>query len=251
MASISRHTSPCQPAKSARHSSRVPCAVHELDLPIVALDHADEIEQLAAPQRVVDDVAAGADPVGAGKRHAADGQPLARDDAAPGHEAGELGPGGAEHGRAHGGMHAVGADQQAALRASAVLEAETDGVGATLQADAARAHVDCLRLARLYRVGEQPMQVATVDEEVGGAVALLGHDAQVEQLPGAPASPVPDLLGVGPHRAGVEGGREAEGDEHAGAVGADLHAGADLAQLGCLLVDLDVDAALQAGRARR
>ena len=35
--------------------------------------------------------------------------------------------------------------------------------------------------------------------------------------------------------------------QHARAVGADLHAGADLAQLGRLLVDLDLDAAPQQG----
>ena len=38
-----------------------------------------------------------------------------------------------------------------------------------------------------------------------------------------------------------------QGMEHARAVGADLHAGADLAQLGRLLVDLDLDAAQQQG----
>ncbi len=54
---------------------------------------------------------------------------------------------------------------------------------------------------------------------------------------------------------GLDGARperrlEAKRMEHARAVGADLHAGADLAELGRLLVDLDVDAALQQGEPR-
>ena len=34
-------------------------------LPAAALDHADEVDELSPPQRVGDDVAAGADPIGA------------------------------------------------------------------------------------------------------------------------------------------------------------------------------------------
>ena len=247
MASINARTSACQPPKSLRHSPCVPCAVHELDQPVAALDHADEIEELAAPQGIVHDMSARPDPVRAGERHAVAAQALDGDDAAPGHAARELRPARTEHAGAHRRMHPVGSDQQAPAHAPAVLECKCDAAGVLLDADTARIQADRAALVREYRLGEQPMQVAAMDEDVGRPIALLRDHAQIEQLPPTPALPVPDLLGLRSHCPSREALLEAKGVQHARAVGADLHSSADLAQLRRLLVDLDLDATPQQG----
>ena len=144
-------------------------------------------------------------------------------------------------------MHPVGADQQPSACASPVLEAQRDCVGILLHTDATRVQMDAVGGLFLKRIDKNAVQVGTVDEDVGSAVALLGNDAEVEELPSASALPVPDLLGLRPHRPGIERRLEPQRPQHTRAVGAELHAGPDLAQLGRLLVDLDVDAALPQG----
>ncbi len=90
-----------------------------------------------------------------------------------------------------------------------------------------------------------------MDGDVGKAVALDRFHAEVEQLPGLPGVPQPDRLAGGQHLDLFQRVLEAERMQHARAVGADLHAGAKLAQLRRLLIDVDVDAAPQQPERRR
>ena len=76
----------------------VPGALHgpAFDPPVVALQQADEIEKPAAAHRIVHDVAARPDPVGADVELDARRHLIARNQAAPRNDAGELRPVGAE-----------------------------------------------------------------------------------------------------------------------------------------------------------
>ena len=72
---------------------------------------------------------------------------------------------------------------------------------------------------------------------------MLDRDrAEVEQLPGLAGAPEPDLLAGDDDALPLGRFAQAQRIEHAGAVGADLHASAKLLQLRRLLVHLHVDA---------
>ena len=102
-----------------------------------------------------------------------------------------------------------------------------------------------------HRLRDHAMQIAAMDGDVGKAVALDRFQAEVEQLPALPGIPQPDRLAGRQHLNLFQRLLEPERVKHAGAVGADLHAGAKLAQLGRLLVDIDVDAAANQRQRRR
>src|SRR2546430_5600434 len=84
------------------------------------------------------------------------------------------------------------------------------------------------------------MQIGAVDHEVGRAVARDGLGAEVEQLPGLPGVPQPDLLAgrLAPHLA--DRTLKPEREENARAVRRDLHARAQLLKRRRLLVDFDL-----------
>ena len=235
----------CQPAKSAAHSSFVPCSVQRVALPVVALDHADEVQQLTAPQRIGDDVAAGPVPVAADGTVQLFGQPLDGHDAAPGHQSRELRLGRVEQVRAQARVHAVGADHDVAGNAPAVLELEHDAIAPVGAGDAARAQVDGARLGALHRLPQHAMEIAAMHHPVGRAEALERIAAEVEQRPGLAGAPEPDLLGRRLRHHLAHGRAEAQRDQDARAIRSELDAGADFAQLVGLLEHLDVEAALQ------
>ena len=87
------------------------------------------------------------------------------------------------------------------------------------------------------------VQIAAMDGDVGKAVALDQFQAEIEQLPALPGIPKPDRLAGRQHLHFLQRLLEPQRMEDARAVGADLHAGAELAQFRRLLVDIDVDAA--------
>ena len=89
------------------------------------------------------------------------------------------------------------------------------------------------------------MQIAAMDRDVGEAVAGDRLGAKVEQLPGLAGVPQPDFLAGRNHLHRGEIVLEPERMQHPRAVGADLDAGADLAQFFGLLVDRDIDATPQ------
>ena len=107
----------------------------------------------------------------------------------------------------------------------------------------APAEPDRVRPLAADGVGERRLQIAAMHEDVRRAVALLRDRAEVEGRPGLAGVPQPRRLAGGEELRRCERVLQAERMQHARAVGADLHAGADLAQLMRLLVDFDLDPA--------
>ena len=128
-------------------------------LPVVALDDADEVEQLAAAQEVVHDVPPRPDPVGPDRPHPLR-QAIRRNDAAPRHEAEELRPVGAEQRVADGGVHAVGADQGVAVRRAAVSKAQRHAAGILLNPHDLMAEMDRVALVRHTASASTPCRSA-------------------------------------------------------------------------------------------
>ncbi len=91
-------------------------------------------------------------------------------------------------------------------------------------------------------VQQQTLQVGAVDSGVGCAVALrdVGTQAHVGQLGAAARAAHRDALGEGSHS--LQGVPQAPGLQAAHDVGAELHAGADLGEGRCALVQAHVPA---------
>src|SRR5262249_33658513 len=80
-----------------------------------------------------------------------------------------------------------------------------------------------------------------VHQHVRKAVEFQGNRAEIEQLPGLPRVPQPNLLG-GRYRAdALDCVLQTERVEDTGAVRADLDPGPHFPQLGSLFVDVDID----------
>src|SRR4051794_13723480 len=215
------------------------------DAPVPALDDADEVEQLAAPQKIVDHVAAGPDPVDADVAGEARRQLRHRDQSAPCDTAGELCGIAAEQLTADHRVHAVRADQRVTDDALAVREMERDVASVILETRAARIEPDRIPLDRAHRVDQHAMQVRAVDHEIGRTVARDRFRAEVEQLPGFARVPEPDLLAGGLAPDVAQRIFETQRTQYARAVRRDLHARAELGELRRLLVDLDIVAVAQ------
>ena len=168
-----------------------------------------------------------------------------RDQPAPGHRAGELRLAGAEQPGADLGMDAVGADHVGRAHAVAVFEPHVGGVILGGDAGATAAELDGVGLDRAHRIRQQAVQVAPVQHHMRRAVALARRGAEIEPVPGLAGRPMPDHPPRRQHLDALQRLLQAERKQHAGAVRADLDAGADLLQLRRLLVDLDVAAALE------
>ncbi len=135
--------------------------------------------------------------------------------------------------------------EQPAARRAAVAQMQEDLTRGLLHADAGGAELDRIGLHWRTASASTRCRVAPVHEQVGRAISLGRNGAKVEKLPRAPCLPVPDHLRLGLDRACAQRRLEPQRVQDPRAVGADLHARADLAQLGCLLVHTDVDAATQ------
>ena len=105
--------------------------------------------------------------------------------------------------------------------------------------------VDGIGLSAAYRVRQHLLQIGAVEHEVGEAVAFDGFGAKIEQLLGLAGVPDADFLTVRFPADRLDLGAQTELVEHAGAIGTDLEAGADLHDFGRLLVDVDVEAAFE------
>jgi hypothetical protein len=135
-------------------------------LPVAAFHHANKIEELTAPERIVDDMPARPNPVRAGERHATLREPITWNDPAPSHAASKLGPSGAEHAAANAGMHAVGADQQRSARISPIGEPQHHAIVLLVDADAARTQDYGIGTDRQHGLPEYAMQVGAMDEHM-------------------------------------------------------------------------------------
>ncbi len=144
----------------------MPATVQDLDLPIVALDEADEVHELAATHRIMQHVPARAEPIRA--QHPCDvgGQPFHRNQAAPCHAAGELGPVGSEQAFADSRVNAVGAEHERGTHRFAALETHVNVLVGLIEVDAPAAELDRVRLEAPDRVGEQAVQVSAMQHDV-------------------------------------------------------------------------------------
>src|SRR5262249_44620745 len=148
------------------------------------------------------------------------------------------------------GMNAVGADHDVAAMRLAIGETKPDAALVLVETDATGVEMEPARRAGIEGLAQHAVKIAPVHHPVGPAVERARGNAEVEQLPGPAGREQSDLLarGLGGDRLHVL--FETERNQDAGAVGAELHAGAELAQLARLLEDLDLDAPLQQRQAR-
>ena len=89
-----------------------------------------------------------------------------------------------------------------------------------------------------------------MNHPIGRAIFFDGGFAKVKELPRLPRAVEADLLALGNAGDGAHGLAKAERDEDARAIGAELQARADLAQLLRLFVDIDRKALLDKGQRR-
>ncbi|WGS29418.1 hypothetical protein [Bradyrhizobium sp. ISRA464] len=140
-------------------------------------------------------------------------------------------------------MDAVGADHDLAVVPLAVGEPQPDAVAGLVKAGAATVEMQAAWRQCIERLDQHAVKIAAMHHPVGRAIDGARGGAEVEQLPGPPSAEQPDFLArrlTGNHLHLL---LEAERDQDAGAVGAELDSGAEFAQLGRLLEDLDVDPA--------
>ena len=170
------------------------------------------------------------------------GQPVGRDQPAVGDTTGEVRLLGAEQQVADGRVDAVGAHQQLELDVGAVAEPGLDVVAAVGQIGELVAEMDPVGGQRVGQGGEQ---VGTVDLVLGVAEGGLQRCRQRRAQQGAAVVKAPLMPGQRRHPGLGQLLGQPEAVQHPCGVGADLQAGAYLAQHRGLLVDLDLEAGLQ------
>ena len=204
-----------------------------LPLPAGLLDDANAVHQRPAAHQVVDEVAARSPPNTGNRRRDISRQPLDRHQGPPRDVAGERGRVGAEHSSANRRMDAVRADQDVAgvdglgpgflhreLHLPGVLGvAAHGGVGA--QRDAR---------VRLRGLDQDAQQVAAMDVVVGKAVCLAHGGAQGRTGDAPAGAPMAELGTLRQEAPGVKPLRQPQVVQHAAGVGAQLNAGAHLAE---------------------
>ncbi len=135
--------------------------------------------------------------------------------------------------------------------ASAVLQLQFHAPVLLRECQTFRVQVDGVALFAAHGVAEYAQEIGPVHREVGKAVAGDRFGAEIEQLPRLARAPQPHFLAGRLARQRFQRLADAERVEHARAVGAQLQAGADFAQLRCLLVDVDIEALVEQRERRR
>lgn len=143
---------------------------------------------------------------------------------------------------AHAGMDTVGADQQVGFGRSAVLEADDHAIALFFDIEQTMAGMGAILR---HRFGKQKGQVAAMEMIVGCTEALLDFRAQRRALQRATVVPALLVDGERSHAPALHRVPEAQPMQQARGVGADLQAGADLAEARRLLVDLNVESGLE------
>ena len=216
------------------------------DLPVVALDEADEVHDLAAPHRIVQHVAVRAEPVDALHLPQMRRQLVHRHQAAPRDAAGEIGLVGAEQRRRapwNGCRRRRSRKRRARLRRprSAPRRGRLRRGWRRSAGRASPRPASCA--ARRPPAGRAGRPGAASHAACRSAAAVTAPRSNQFQV--SPVDPVPDHAPRRQHLHALERVLEAQRIKHARAVRADLDAGADLLELRRLLVDLDVEPALE------
>ena len=147
-------------------------------------------------------------------------------------------------------MDAIGADHIGRLDNAAVLECRVGVSVMRADRNALLVEGDGVGLQRSHRIGEQAVQITPVQHEMRRAEALDAPVAEIKPVPCFAGAPVTQHPPFRPDLNLRERILQPQGKQNAGAVGADLDAGADFLQLVRLIVDLDIDAAPKQGQRR-
>ena len=174
-------------------------------------------------------------------------QALGRHEPAVGGAAGEDRVLGAEQRGAHVRVDAVGADQHVDVGDRAVVERDLDTVAVVSEAPEPVADMQALRRQGTHQRGQQVGAVGLVMRE---AERLDHHvpERRAQQRP--PVVPAALVEGQRAHAHTRQVVAQAQAVEDARGVGADLDAGADLAERVRALVDVDVEPGLEQGQRR-
>ena len=148
-------------------------------------------------------------------------------------------------------MEAVGANDELRRNGSAGLEVQFDIIGRLREPDALAVQMNRVGFGLQQRPRQDVVQIAAMDGDVGKAIALDQFHAELKHRPGLPGIPQPDRFAGRQHLHLLKRILQSKRMENAGAVGADLHTGAELAQFRRLLVDFDIDPTPDQGQRRR
>src|SRR5262249_14313484 len=212
---------------------------------------ADEIHQLASPQRIVDHMATDPDPVGCLVAADVLRHPLDRDYTAPRDHAEETRTVAAIQLMADDRMHSVGTDQRIALDDLTIFKRKCHLALTLRHADGTPAKMNCVGLAGAHRIDQHLQKVGAKHRDVGKAVAFDRLGAEIEQLPGPAGVPKAHLLAFGVAGELPQSLEDTVRVQGAVAVWADLDASAEFLGFGSLLVNIDIMAAIEERQRRR
>jgi hypothetical protein len=137
------------------------------------------------------------------------------------------------------------ADQYIACHALAAFEMQHHAIGGLLEPDGFGIQMKSVGLFAHHRIDERVMQVGPMQGVIRRAVFLDRNVAQLNDGAGPAAIPQTHILACEFGADAQQFRTQTDFLQHAGAVGRDLHAGADFLQLGSLLIDLHIESSLQ------
>ncbi len=143
---------------------------------------------------------------------------------------------------AHAAVYAVGADHHVGFGRGAVLEARDHALALLLDADQT---VAGMRALPGQRRSQQRCEIAAMEMIVGRAERRLDLRSQRSALQGAAVVPAPLMHAGRPYAPRIHRVLEAETMQQPRRIGADLDAGADLAESRRRFVHMDVATRLQ------
>src|SRR5687767_11526201 len=144
----------------------------------------------------------------------------------------------------HHGVDPVGANQRVAFGGAAVIEPQDYARSYGLASDSPMSQTKRAGDSRRHRIRQDTQQVRPEHRDVGVTIVLHRHGPEIESGPGLAGIPHPNLTQLRMRGLLHDAGSEAEFVKDKHTVGADLHTGPDLLKDRRLLVNLDLEAAL-------
>src|SRR5262245_16120440 len=212
------------------------------NLPIVAFDETDEVHELAATNWIMQHMATRPEPVGPDHLSDVGWKASHRHDPSPSNATGEAGSLGAEQAFADLRVNTVRSNHKRRTHSFPGIKSDVHMLVGLGDANAAPGKMECIRLQALDRVGEELVQIATVEHDVGRAVALIGC-AGFKPIPGFAGAPVANFPSFRIDLNAAERLLEPKRMKNAGAIRTDLDSGPNFSQPGGLFVHIHVEAA--------